>query len=497
MRSLDLEAKLRLLAASAVEDAEPSSAPPRPPAIAGAVGMAGLSPSGGAIRPGDLPATDRAAAAAAAGPGHGEALGAAEASPGPGDAGLRFGDPVRMRGASRPSSVPGVVNVRVPGGVMPMMRVMVTNACSLGCRYCATRCGRKLRRTLVTPEEIARTFIDLHRRGLARGLFLTSGIPGRAVTAQDRLLAAAELLRERYGYRGYLHLKLMPGAEPAQVERAVALASRISLNLEAPTPAALAHLAPDKRLDRDLLPTLVAAGRLARQRRIERAEAMRRAGAAALARERDPERRDPGGARSGVTTQFVVGTAGERDRDTLGLVARLTRSGLLHHAHFSPFVPVRDTPMEGDPPAPEYRALRLYQAERLLREYGFGFEEIPFDEAGNLPLDTDPKLAWALAHPEAFPIPLERAPLEQLLRVPGIGPAAARRLVEARGTTALRGLVDLTAAGAAASRAAPFVTLRGQLLGRRDTAVQLPLWPGGRPTFAYAIDTSVSPCAYR
>ncbi len=480
MRSLDLEAKLRLLAASAVEDAEPSSAPPRPPAIADAVG-----------RPGE------AGRAAGLGPAAGVPTANPQPTRGPAGEPARFGEAVRLRGATRPSGVPGVVDVRVPGGFVPMMRVMVTNACSLGCRYCATRCGRTFRRTLVTPEEIARTFTELHRRGLARGLFLTSGIPGRAVAAQDRLLAAAELLRERYGYRGYLHLKLMPGAQPAQVERAVALASRVSLNLEAPTPAALAHLAPDKDFDRDLLPTLVTAGRLARRLRIERAEARRRAGAAALARERDPEQRDAGGARSGVTTQFVVGAAGERDRDTLGLVARLARSGLLHHAHFSPFVPVRDTPMEGDPPAPEYRALRLYQAERLLREYGFDFDEIPFDDDGNLPLGTDPKLAWALAHPEAFPVPLERAPLEQLLRVPGIGPGAARRLVEARGTTVLRGLADLAAAGAAAGRAAPFVTLRGRPLGRRETAVQLPLWRDGRPAFAYPIDTSVSPCAYR
>ncbi len=414
MAGLDLEGKIEILSASAVEDAEPTSAP--------------------------VPL--------------------------------------------RPTDAPGVVRVRTPGGFVPLMRLMVTNACSLRCRYCATRCGRKLRRTVVTPEEIARSFLDLHRQGKATGLFLTSGIPGRAVAAQDRLLAAAEVLRERHGYRGYLHLKLMPGAEPAQIERAVALASRVSINLEAPTRAALATLAPDKGLDRDLLPALVAAGRLARDIRLARAEAARGASAAALARLRDPERRDPGGAPSGVTTQFVVGAAGERDRDTLGLVVRLARQGLLHHAHFSPFVPVRDTPMEGDAPAPESRALRLYQSERLLREYGFAFDELPFDGAGNLPLETDPKLAWALAHPERFPVPLETATKEDLLRVPGIGPRVAARLLSARGATHLRGAEDLAAAGAVASRAAPFVTLRGRLLGHRDTAVQLTLWQGGRPTFA-------------
>ncbi|HEY8369697.1 MAG TPA: radical SAM protein, partial [Thermodesulfobacteriota bacterium] len=207
MRRLDLEAKLRVLSASAVEDAEPSPAPPRPAPIR--------------------------------------------------DAAPTFGQKVRLPASTRATTTPGVVQVQTPGGTIPLMRVMVTNACSLGCRYCATRCGRPIRRTAITPEEIARTFVDLHSQGKATGLFLTSGIPGRAVAAQDRLLAAAEILRERYGFRGYLHLKLMPGAEPAQIERAVALASRVSINLEAPTAAALSALAPDKGLDRDLLPTLL------------------------------------------------------------------------------------------------------------------------------------------------------------------------------------------------------------------------------------------------
>jgi predicted DNA-binding helix-hairpin-helix protein len=447
MGSLDLEAKLKILGASAVDDPEPAGGPPR-------------------------------------------------AAPIP-DAAPAFGRPIRMPSSTRPTAVPGVVSVRTPQGSLPMMRLMVTNACSLGCRYCATRCGRRVKRTAVAPEAIARTFLDLHRRGLARALFLTSGIPGRPVAAQDRILEAAEILRERFGFRGYLHLKLMPGAEPAQIERAVALGSRVSINLEAPTAAALDRLAPEKRLDRDLLPTLVAAGRLAREGRRARAERARRADAATLARLRDPEGAAPGGAPAGVTTQFVIGAAGERDRDTLDLVARLEREGLLHHAHFSPFVPVVDTPMEGDAPAPEARSLRLYQSERLLRQYGFTLEELPFDPVGNLPLGVDPKLAWALAHPGRFPLALERASREELLRVPGIGPTSADRILAARGAVVLRGLDDLARAGAAAGRAAPFLTLGGRLLARRETAVQLPLWSEGRPVIAHPVDTSVSPCAYR
>lgn len=367
----------------------------------------------------------------------------------------------------------GITQVRLPGGgTTPLMRVMLTNACSLACGYCATWCGRKMKRTSVSPEELARGFMTLHRKGLAQGLFLTSGVPGRPMKAMDRLLAAAELLREREGYRGYLHLKLLPGAEPAQVERAAQLASRLSVNLEAPTDGHLQRLAPEKRLADDLLTKLIRAGELWRLGRLER-----RPGTPVPA---------------GTTTQFVVGGAGEPDREVLGLVARLEGERLLHHAHFSAFQPVADTPMEGVPATPMARELRLYQAEHLLRQYGFTFEELPFGDDGNLPLDRDPKLAWALAHPEWFPIELLTADFGQLLRVPGIGPTAARRLVAERGRVVLRGLADLRRLGVQTARAGGFLTLRGRRLGFGPPPEQLHLHLPRAP-----LKTLVPPCAYR
>ncbi|HYE91951.1 MAG TPA: radical SAM protein [Terriglobales bacterium] len=376
-------------------------------------------------------------------------------------------------------SAVGIAQVRVPGrGTTNLMRVMQTNACSLSCGYCPTYCGGKVRRTALAPEEVARTFMDASRAGLAQGLFLTSGVPGRAVRAVDRMLASLDVLRRREGYEGYVHVKLLPGAEPAQVEEAARLATRISVNLEGPGDAYVRTLAREKDFSGDLLPKLEHAGRLFREARAARAEgAPRRAGS--------------------VTTQFVVGAAGERDREILGVVARLERQALLHHAHFSAFQPVAGTPMEGMPPTPARRELRLYQAEHLLRDYGFGYDELAFGADGNLSLDHDPKTAWALAHPEHFPLDVTRAPRELLLRVPGIGPLAARRLVEARRRTALRYAGDLRNAGVDVVRAGWFLTLRGKRLALAPPATQLRLFGHGEHLTQAPYDSPVPPCAYR
>jgi len=357
------------------------------------------------------------------------------------------------------------------------MRVMQTNACSLSCGYCPTFCGGKVRRTYLSPEEVARVFMDAHRAGLADGLFLTSGVPGRATKMTDRMLAAVDLLRGREDFQGYIHLKLLPGAEPAQVETAVALASRVSVNLEAPGGDYVRALAREKDFTGDLLPNLERAGRLMLERRQERAPSKFTA--------------------AGTTTQFVVGAAGEQDREILGVVTRLEKRRLLHHAHFSAFQPVVGTPFESRRPTPASRELRLYQAEHLVRQYGFGYDELVFADDGNLPLDDDPKTAWALAHPERFPVEVSRAPYESLVRVPGIGPATARTLVEGRRRAVIRWSGDLRAAGVDVTRAGWFLSLRGRRLASSPAPRQLRLFPHGEHLTQAPFKTPVPPCAYR
>jgi predicted DNA-binding helix-hairpin-helix protein len=378
----------------------------------------------------------------------------------------------------RPGDPVGITRVRYPGrGATRLMRVMQTNACSLSCGYCPTFCGGRVRRTYLSPEEVARVFMDAHRAGLADGLFLTSGVPGRPSKMTDRMLASVELLRRREDFQGYVHLKLLPGAEPAQVETAVRLASRVSVNLEAPGSAYVRALAREKDFAGDLLPNLERAGRLMLER--QRARAPSKFAAV------------------GTTTQFVVGAAGEQDREILGVVTQLERRRLLHHAHFSAFQPVVGTPFEGRPATPAKRELRLYQAEHLVRQYGFGYDELIFTADGNLPLDDDPKTAWALAHPERFPVEVSRAPYESLVRVPGIGPATARALVNGRRRSVIRWSGDLRAAGVDVVRAGWFLTLRDRRLSSSPEPRQLRLFPHGEHLTQAPFRTPVPPCAYR
>ena len=371
----------------------------------------------------------------------------------------------------------GLRPVRMPGGgSTTLMRVMQTNACSLSCGYCPTFCGGRVKRTALSPEEVARTFMESHRAGVAQGLFLTSGVPGRAPRAVDRMLTAVEILRKREGFAGYVHVKMLPGAEREQVVAATRLATRVSINLEGPSDDVVRGLAREKDYSGDLLPALMLAGRLSREARLEGR---------------------PGIAPAGTTTQFVVGARGERDREILGVVSGLERQGLLHHAHFSAFQPVAGTPMESVAPTPGVREARLYQAEHLLRHYGFAPGELVFGEDGNLDLGDDPKLAWALAHREWFPVDVLRGSREALLRVPGIGPAGLRRLLAERRRTVLRGTEDLRRLGIDVVRAAPFLTLRGRRLGRGLPPRQLTLFGPGGHLPAVVWRTATPPCAYR
>jgi len=382
-----------------------------------------------------------------------------------------FDRDARLTVPARVTNQVGLSGVRLPGGgSTTLMRIMQTNACSLSCGYCPTFCGGKVKRATLAPEEAATTFMEAHRKGLAQGLFLTSGVPGRPTHATDRMLATVEILRRRERFDGYVHIKLLPGAETAQVEAAARWANRISVNLEAPSDSQVRMLAKEKDLSGDLLPKLELAGRLLRERR---------------------------GTAGTTTTQFVVGAAGERDREILGLVAGLERRRLLHHAHFSAFQPVAGTPMEGREATPAARELRLYQAEHLLRQYGFTWDELPFESDGNLPLDDDPKTAWALAHPDRFPLELQTAPYELLLRVPGIGPKSARTLVAERHRSVIRDQRDLTRAGVDALRAASFLTVRGRRLANALPPRQLRLFPPGQHLTQAVWKTFSPPCAYR
>ena len=333
-----------------------------------------------------------------------------------------------------------------PGGRrFPLLKAMLTTACERDCLYCAFRAGRNFRRATFKPEEMAHAFADLHHRGLVQGLFLSTGILAGGANTQNKLLDAAEILRLKLGFRGYLHLKIMPGAERGQVERAMRLASRVSINLEAPTPERLARLAPHKDFSAELWAPL------------RWMEAIRRS---------DPDR----SRWASSATQFVVGGAGESDLELLTTTTHLYHQAGLTRAFFSAFEPLRDTPLENLPAESPRREHRLYQASYLIRDYGFDLEELPFEPDGRLPLDRDPKLAYAEIRLAHAPVEINRAAPDELRRVPGIGPRGAEKIVAARRVRRLRDVQQLGALGIPFGRAAPYVLMDG-----RRPPYQLPL----------------------
>jgi predicted DNA-binding helix-hairpin-helix protein len=293
-----------------------------------------------------------------------------------------------------------------------------------------------VRRTHFSPDELARVFDQMVQRRLVEGIFLSSGICHGAEKTMDRLLSTIEIVRHRYQFRGYVHLKLLPGSTRSQVERAGQIADRVSVNLEVPNRKRLSLIAPNKTPDEVLNPMRWASEFMAKGR----------------------GRWAP----SGQTTQFVVGAADESDREILDTVTHLYDKVKLHRAYFSAFQPVRGTPLEGHPFTPAWREHRLYQCDFLFRLYNFRFGELVFDDDGQLPRASDPKTMWATMHPEYFPVEINRASQDVLLRVPGVGPRSATRIVRARRQASLRTLADLKKVGAVAKRAAPFVLLDGK-----------------------------------
>ena len=338
-----------------------------------------------------------------------------------------------------PAALPDGQRVRV-------LKVLMTNVCEKNCYYCGVRASRDVPRTSFTPEELAAAFDRMHRADLVDGLFLSSGVCTGAGRTMDRMLACVELVRSRFQFSGYVHLKLLPGASEAHIERAVQLAHRVSVNLEAPNAERLAAIAPHKRFFQELAEPMRVAKRLI---------------------EASGGRLAP----AGQTTQFVVGAAGEPDQEILATTAQLYQELDLRRAYYSAFQPVAGTPLDSLSPTPAWREHRLYQADWLLRFYGFRYEDLVFDTTGNLPRTADPKLMYARNHPEHFPVEVNRATREELLRVPGLGPRSISRILQWRRLGALQELSDLARAGAVAERAAPYILLNG-----RQPPHQLPLW---------------------
>jgi predicted DNA-binding helix-hairpin-helix protein len=298
------------------------------------------------------------------------------------------------------------------GGTSIMLKTLLSSACVNDCRYCPLRSNRDTPRHTLAPEEVADLFLDYVRRGGIHGLFLSSAVLRNPDHTMDRLVAVAALLRRKHHYRGYLHLKMIPGASDAAIEEALSLASAVSLNVEAPKRSAFAALSTRKDYDRDIVRPMKLISRLTA----------------------------PGNRFAGVkqTTQFIVGASTETDTDIVQATFGLYRRLHLERVYYSAYQRgLGDPSLPGERPGlqPEdllVREHRLYQVDWLLRKYGFDAEEIPFQPDGSLSLAADPKAIWAERHPERFPVDVNRAGRNELLRVPGLGPTTVDRIMEIR-----------------------------------------------------------------
>ena len=350
--------------------------------------------------------------------------------------GTRGGEDHRRRGKDGvwlyPVSLPS-------GGTSIMLKTLLSNVCVNDCRYCPFRSDRDIRRCTLGADEVAKLFMQLVRRLGIHGLFLSSGVIRNPDHTMDRMTAVARILRDKHDYRGYIHLKVIPGASDAAIEEAVSLANAVSLNVEVPTRSTFAKLSTTKVFDRDIVRPM---------KRISELTA-----------------RGTRHARVRQTTQFIVGAAEERDAEIVEATSRLYRRLGLSRVYFSayqrglgdPALPGERLRL-GNPADLLTREHRLYQVDWLLRKYGFAAGEIPFEPDGSLSLVFDPKEMWARSHPERFPVDVNRADKEGLLRVPGFGLVTVGRVLKRRREGRLHSIEDVGKVGKRLNKAARYVT---------------------------------------
>ena len=335
----------------------------------------------------------------------------------------------------------GICHSYTPDGrCVSLLKILLTNFCIYDCLYCINRRSSGVQRARFTPEEVVQLTLDFYRRNYIEGLFLSSGIIRNPDYTMEQVVRVARTLRMDHQFRGYIHLKTIPEASPELIAEAGKWADRISINVELPTQSDLERLAPEKNLAR------IETSMTTIKTRIEEAKA-----------ERNPK--GPLFAPAGQSTQMIVGATSANDATILQRASSLYKRQKLRRVYYSAFSPIPDAssklPLNAPPLVREHR---LYQADWLMRFYGFDVTEITTREEPNLPLNLDPKLAWALRNRGKFPLDLNKAPREMLLRVPGLGVRNVDRIIRIRRWHLIR-LDDLTRLRVPLSKAMPFIVV--------------------------------------
>jgi len=326
------------------------------------------------------------------------------------------------------------------GRCVSLLKVLFTNFCIYDCSYCINRQSNDIKRAAFSARELADLTLNFYKRNYIEGLFLSSGILESEDKTMELLIKAVEILRFEYRFNGYIHLKLIPGASQHLIEKACQLATRVSSNLELPSSKSLQLLAPDKT-QKNLMQPLKYAKDFSLKNRNKPIP---------------------------MTTQLIIGATPESDFDILKLSSNLYNKALLKRIYYSAYIPTNDDknlPSVNTTP-PTVREHRLYQADWLLRFYGFSYNEI-LDKRENLDLDFDPKMIWALEHLELFPVEVNHADKEFLIRIPGIGIRGAHKILKARRFQNLS-FENLKKLGISLKRAKYFITIRGKYFGEKQ-----------------------------
>ncbi len=286
---------------------------------------------------------------------------------------------------------------------VPLFKILLTNQCNNDCTYCTNCKAHQYQRARISPEALAQIYMKYYESNQVEGLFLSSGVIKDADTTMEEMIEAAHILRNRYSYKGYIHLKIIPGANKDYIKHAMQLADRVSLNIEAATNEGLDKLSSTKDYNKDILKRLDWIDKL--------------------------NKKDHHLASSGHTTQIIVGANDETDQDILNRVKDLNNKYNVLYNYFSSFTPVKGTPLEEHKASDTTRTGRLYQAEYLFTKYNYNVNDLVFNDDGNISLDEDPKYVAALENMDQYPIDVNTATYKELLRVPGIGLKSARRIV--------------------------------------------------------------------
>ncbi|MCH8119377.1 MAG: radical SAM protein [Planctomycetes bacterium] len=325
------------------------------------------------------------------------------------------------------------------GGKSVLFKTLISNVCTNDCKYCPLREQMDVRRCSLSPAETAKIFLDYYNQRKVFGLFLSSGVLGSADATMDKLNGVARLLRKKHGFRGYIHLKIIPGASDAAIEEALFLSSAVSLNIETPGEKRLAKVSKKKRYIQDIIEPIKLISRLTgRGAKYERVK---------------------------QTTQFIVGAAGEPDAEIVKYMYGLYERLKMHRVYFSAYQKgLGDESIAGEQAGRErptdilMREHRLYQVDFLLRKYGFKESDIVFEKNENLSLTIDPKEVWARRHPEVFPMNINRASRFALLRVPGLGPITVKRILEQRKAGRISRIENVGKVGVRLEKASKYLT---------------------------------------